>query len=70
MAPQLSGRAQLAFVALPIADLANYDAIIAAILMHYDLNEEAELFSDSSSECGGDPPGFQHTVDGLELSNF
>ena len=41
LAPQLSGRAQLAFVALPITDSANYDAIKAAILMRYDLNEEA-----------------------------
>ena len=43
LAPQLSGRAQLAFVALPITDSANYtdDAIKAVILMRYDLNEEA-----------------------------
>ena len=41
LAPQLSGKAQLAFVALPITDSANYDAIKAAILMRYDLNEEA-----------------------------
>ena len=29
--PQLSGRAQLAFLALPIMDSANYDAIKGAI---------------------------------------
>ena len=41
LVPQLSGRAQLAFVALSITDSSNYDAIKAAILMRYDLNEEA-----------------------------
>lgn len=41
LAPQLSRRAQLAFVALSITDSSNYDAIKAAILMRYDLNEEA-----------------------------
>ena len=39
LAPQLSGRAQLAFVELSIMDSSNYDAIKAAILMRYDLNE-------------------------------
>lgn len=41
LAPQLSGRAQLAFLALPVVDSADYDAIRAAILTRYDLNEEA-----------------------------
>ena len=41
LAPQLSGRAQLAFVALSITDSSNYDAIKAAILIRYDLNKEA-----------------------------
>ena len=38
MAPQLTGRAQLAFAALPTAELGKYESIKAAI---YDINEEA-----------------------------
>ena len=41
LAPQLSGRAQLAFAALPTADSSNYEAIKTAILARYDINEEA-----------------------------
>ena len=41
LAPQLTGRAQLAFVALPITESAKYPAIRNAILAHYDINEEA-----------------------------
>ena len=41
LAPQLTGRAQLAFAALPSADASNYDALKAAILTRYDINEEA-----------------------------
>ena len=40
LAPQLTGRAQLAFAALPTADSAKYDAIKQAILQWYDINEE------------------------------
>ena len=41
LAPQLTGRAQLAFAALPTADSGKYDSIKAAILQRYDINEEA-----------------------------
>ena len=41
LAPQLSGRAQLAFAALPTTDSGDYEAIKAAILARYDINEEA-----------------------------
>ena len=41
LAPQLTGKAQLAFAALPSADASNYDALKAAILIRYDINEEA-----------------------------
>ena len=41
LAPQLTGRAQLAFVALPITESAKYPAIRNAILARYDINEEA-----------------------------
>ena len=41
VAPQLTGRAQLAFAALPTADSGKYSAIKAAILTRYDINEEA-----------------------------
>ena len=41
LAPQLTGRAQLAFAALPSTDASNYDTLKAAILTRYDINEEA-----------------------------
>ena len=41
LAPQLTGRAQLAFAALPTADAGRYGAIKPAILTRYDINEEA-----------------------------
>ena len=41
LAPQLTGKAQLAFAALPPAKARDYDAIKAAILARYDINEEA-----------------------------
>ena len=41
LAPQLTGRAQLAFAALPTADAGKYGAIKPAILTRYDINEEA-----------------------------
>ena len=41
LAPQLTGKAQLAFAALPVSDSADYDAIKAAILVRYDINEDA-----------------------------
>ena len=41
LAPQLTGRAQLAFAALPVDDSGNYDAIKLAILQRYDITEEA-----------------------------
>ena len=41
LAPQLTGRAQLAFAALPSGDASNYDTLKAAILTRFDINEEA-----------------------------
>ena len=41
LAPQLSGWAQLAFAALPTVSAGDYDAIKAAVLARYDINEEA-----------------------------
>ena len=41
LAPQLTGRAQLAFAALPVDDLGSYDAIKLDILQRYDITEEA-----------------------------
>ena len=41
LAPKLTGKAQLAFAALPPAEARDYDAIKAAILARYDINEEA-----------------------------
>ena len=41
LAPQLTGRAQLAFAALSSTEARDYDAIKAAILARYDINEEA-----------------------------
>ena len=41
LAPQLTGRAQLAFAALPATESAKYPAIKNAILARYDINEEA-----------------------------
>ena len=41
LAPQLTGRAQLVFAALPTADSGKYESIKAAILQRYDINEEA-----------------------------
>ena len=41
LAPQLTGRAQLAFAALPSKDSGVYDTLKAAILARYDNNEEA-----------------------------
>ena len=41
LAPQLTGKAQLAFAALPSSDPGKYDAIKLSILARYDKNEEA-----------------------------
>ncbi|KAL5509796.1 hypothetical protein EMCRGX_G005226 [Ephydatia muelleri] len=41
LAPQLTGKAQLAFAALPGEDSGNYEAIKTAILQRYDITEEA-----------------------------
>ena len=41
LAPQLSGRAQLAFAALPATSASDYDAIKTAVLARYDINEES-----------------------------
>ena len=41
LASQLTGKAQLAFAALSPTDARDYDAIKAAILSRYDINEEA-----------------------------
>ena len=40
LAPQLTGKAQLAFAALSSTEAKDYDAIKAAILARYDVNEE------------------------------
>ena len=40
LAPQLAGKAQLAFAALSSTKAKDYDAIKAAILARYDVNEE------------------------------
>ena len=41
LGPQLTGRAQLAFAALPTANSDDYEAIKTAVLTRYDINEEA-----------------------------
>ena len=41
LTPQLTGKAQLAFAALPTVDADDYEAIKNAILVRYDINEEA-----------------------------
>ena len=41
LAPQLTGKAQLAFAALPAEESGKYDTIKAAILQRYDITEEA-----------------------------
>ena len=41
LAPQLTGKAQLAFSALPSSESADFDAIKKAVLARYDVNEEA-----------------------------
>ena len=41
LTPQLSGKAQLAFAALPTEDSGNYEKIKTAILQRYDINEES-----------------------------
>ena len=40
LAPQLTGKAQLAFAAMSSTEAKDYDAIKAAILARYDVNEE------------------------------
>ena len=41
LAPQLTGKAQLAFAAVPTTESSKYESIKAAILQRYDINEEA-----------------------------
>ena len=41
LAPQLSGRAQLAFVALTALNAGDYDAIKTVVWARYDINEES-----------------------------
>ena len=41
MAPQLAGKAQLAFVSLSATEARDFGAIKAEILARYDINEEA-----------------------------
>ena len=45
LAPQLTGKAQLAFAALSSTEAKDYDAIKAAILARYDVNEETYISS-------------------------
>ena len=55
LTPQLTGRAQLAFAALPSESAADYDAIKAAVLARYNINEEAyrkRFRSSTRSELG------------------
>ena len=40
LAPQLSGKAQQAYVAMPTAEAVQYDQVKAAILRRYDINAE------------------------------
>ena len=40
LAPQLTGKAQLAYAAMPADDAADYDRLKAAILKRYDITEE------------------------------
>ena len=41
LASQHTGRAHLAFMALPVNDLGDYNSIKLAIFLHYDIIEEA-----------------------------
>ena len=41
LTPQLTGRAQLAFAALPSESAGDYDAVKAAVLARYGITEEA-----------------------------
>ena len=41
LAPQLTGRAQKVFAAMEIEQSGNYDTLKDAIVMRYDINEEA-----------------------------
>ena len=40
LAPQLTGKAQQAYAAMPTADVGKYDDVKAAILRRYDINSE------------------------------
>ena len=53
LAPQLTGKAQLAFAALPVSDSADYDAIKTAVLVRYDINEDSYKKSFSVVEAEG-----------------
>ena len=67
LAPQLTGRAQLAFAAVPTADSANYVAIKAAILQRYDINEEAYRRRFRTATRGDGETNREHAVRLMEL---
>ena len=67
LAPQLTGRAQLAFAAVPTADSAKYEAIKAAILQRYDINEEAYRRRFRTAARGDGETNREHAVRLMEL---
>ena len=67
LAPQLTGRAQLAFAALPTAVSGKYESIKAAILQRYDINEEAYRRRFRSAARGAGETNREHTVKLMDL---
>ena len=67
LAPQLTGRAQLAFAALPTAESGKYESIRAAILQRYDINEEAYRRRFRTTTRGNDETNREYTVKLMDL---
>ena len=69
LAPQLTGKAQLAFAAMPSTEAKDYDAIKAAVLGRYDVNEETYRRRFCSATKQQDETYWEQSICLLDLQN-
>ena len=69
LAPQLTGKAQLAFAALPTEDSGKYAAIKTAILARYDITEEAYRRRFRTATCKDGETNRELTLRLMDMQN-
>ena len=67
LAPQLTGKAQLAFAAVPTSESAKYESIKTAVLQRYDINEEAYRRRFRTTTRGAGETNREHAVKLMDL---